>query len=49
MDGTIVGLDYAVCLGFARELGYDSAAVTELLPAIEAGLMTALQASGSSR
>ncbi len=47
MDGAIVGLDYIVCLGFARELGYDAEAITELLPAIEGGMMTAIAASAS--
>lgn len=42
MAGVIVGLDLAVANGIATALGYDAGIVAELLPAAEAGMITAL-------
>lgn len=37
--GAVVGLDMAVALKIAESLGYDTAAVADLLPEAEAGLL----------
>ncbi|MBI4968173.1 MAG: hypothetical protein HZC25_08665 [Rhodospirillales bacterium] len=41
--GAVVGIDMAVALKFAEALGYDSAAVADLLPEGEAGLLEGLK------
>ena len=40
--GAVVGLDMAVALKIAEALGYDIAAVADLLPEAEAGLLEGL-------
>lgn len=41
-DGRVLGLDFSAVIMAAEAKGYDVAAVVDLLPAIEAGLLTAL-------
>ena len=38
----VIGIDLAAALALATALGYDARAIAELLPAGEAGLITAL-------
>jgi hypothetical protein len=38
----VIGLDLATAIALATALGYDVRSVAELLPAAEAGLITAL-------
>ena len=38
----MLGLDYASVLALAESLGYDTHAMAEFLPAIEAGMAAAL-------
>ncbi len=38
----VIGFDYGVALALADALGYGRAALIELLPAIEAGMLEAL-------
>lgn len=38
----VIGIDLAAAIALATALGYDVRAVAELLPAAEAGLITAL-------
>ena len=37
--GAVIGIDMGVALKFAEALGYDLAAVADLLPEAEAGLL----------
>jgi hypothetical protein len=40
--GSVLGIDLTVALKMAEALGYDTAAVAELLPDVEAGLLEGL-------
>lgn len=42
MTGVVVGLDLGAALSLGAALGYDTAALAELLPAGEAGMIAAL-------
>ncbi|MFZ1413885.1 MAG: hypothetical protein WAS73_04805 [Defluviicoccus sp.] len=42
--GIVIGIDLAAALSLGAALGYDTGALAELLPAAEAGLVTALNA-----
>jgi hypothetical protein len=42
IPGAAVGLDFAAALAVGAALGYDAAALAELLPAGEAGMIAAI-------
>jgi hypothetical protein len=42
MGGGVIGLDFAAAFACAHALGYDLAALAELLPAAEAGMVAAI-------
>ena len=42
IPGAAVGLDFTAALAVAAALGYDAAALAELLPAAEAGMIAAI-------
>lgn len=42
VPGAAIGLDLGACLAIGAALGYDAAALAELLPAAEAGMIAAL-------
>ena len=42
MPRAVIGLDLGVCLNICEALGYAAAALAELLPAAEAGLVEGL-------
>jgi hypothetical protein len=42
MGGGVSGLDFAAAFACGRALGYDLAALAELLPAAEAGMVAAI-------
>lgn len=44
--GGVAGLDFAACFEVAGALGYDLAALAELLPAAEEGLLAAAAKDG---
>jgi hypothetical protein len=46
-SGHVIGIDMCVALNLGTTRGYDLAALSELLPAAEAGLIEALRAGGS--
>lgn len=41
---TVIGIDLSAALRIGAALGYDAAALAELLPAAEAGLVAAINA-----
>nr|CAX84097.1 uncharacterized protein [uncultured bacterium] len=41
-DGRVIGLDLAAAMMIGAAKGYDTSALADLLPAIEAGLILAL-------
>jgi hypothetical protein len=45
-SGKVIGIDLHAALALAGARGYDSAALSELLPEAEAGLVEALCAEG---
>lgn len=43
VDGRVIGLDLTAAMTIGVAKGYDAAALADLLPAIEAGLVLALR------
>lgn len=46
--GAVIGIDLGLALSLAEVLGYDTAAVADLLPQAEAGLLDGVAASDNN-